>query len=88
MKRADWKCKMESMDSRIPKKPKKVSWIDKHCVLCKKHGGSHKSHSTRDRRHIIKTILASKRMGAQVCPMKEKESKGVNFAQVFHRTST
>ncbi len=38
-KGAEGKCKMESIDSRIPKKPKKVSWTDKHCVLCKKHGG-------------------------------------------------
>eukprot|EP00804_Cyclotella_cryptica_P029687 CCRYP_018704-RA/>CCRYP_018704-RA protein AED:0.47 eAED:0.47 QI:0/-1/0/1/-1/1/1/0/102 len=22
-----------------PKKPKKVGWTEKHCVLCKKHGG-------------------------------------------------
>eukprot|EP00804_Cyclotella_cryptica_P020188 CCRYP_010891-RB/>CCRYP_010891-RB protein AED:0.39 eAED:1.00 QI:0/0/0/1/0/0/3/0/376 len=47
-KGADQKRKMESMDSRIPKKPKKVGWTDKHCVLCKKHRGPHKSHNTRD----------------------------------------
>ena len=38
-KRADGKCKMESMDSYIPKKPKKVGWTEKHCVLCKKPVG-------------------------------------------------
>ena len=37
---------MESMDSRIPKKAKKEGWTEKHCVLCKKHGGAHKSHNT------------------------------------------
>eukprot|EP00804_Cyclotella_cryptica_P020546 CCRYP_003388-RA/>CCRYP_003388-RA protein AED:0.04 eAED:0.06 QI:0/0/0/0.5/0/0/2/0/134 len=40
---ADQKRKMESMDSHTPKKPKKVGWTKKHCVLCKKHGGLHKS---------------------------------------------
>ena len=29
---------MESSDSRIPKKAKKVGWSDKHCALCEKHG--------------------------------------------------
>ena len=38
-KGAEGKRKMESIDSRIPKKPKKVGWTDKHCELCKKHGG-------------------------------------------------
>eukprot|EP00804_Cyclotella_cryptica_P011700 CCRYP_020713-RA/>CCRYP_020713-RA protein AED:0.12 eAED:0.73 QI:0/0/0/1/0/0/2/0/369 len=32
-KGADMKREMESMDSRIPKKPKKVGWTEKHCVL-------------------------------------------------------
>eukprot|EP00804_Cyclotella_cryptica_P013652 CCRYP_018765-RA/>CCRYP_018765-RA protein AED:0.43 eAED:0.43 QI:0/-1/0/1/-1/1/1/0/263 len=45
-KGAEQKWKMESMDSHIPKKPKKVGWTEKHCVLCKKHGGPHKSHNT------------------------------------------
>ncbi len=40
LKGAEGKCKMESISSRIPKKPKKVGWINKHCVLCKKHGGA------------------------------------------------
>jgi len=44
-KGAEGKCKMESIDSRILKKPKKVGWTDKHCVLCKKHGGAFKSHN-------------------------------------------
>eukprot|EP00804_Cyclotella_cryptica_P019284 CCRYP_006162-RA/>CCRYP_006162-RA protein AED:0.40 eAED:0.73 QI:0/0/0/1/0/0.5/2/139/216 len=53
-KGAEQKRKMESMDSRIPKKPKKVGWTKKHCVLCKKHGGPHKSHNTRDCRRYNK----------------------------------
>ena len=45
---AGGKCKMESINSCIPKKPKKVGWTNKHCVLCKKHGGMHKSHNRHD----------------------------------------
>ena len=47
-KGAEQKHKMESEDSHIPKKPKKVGWTEKHCMLCKKHGGAHKTHTTRD----------------------------------------
>ena len=39
LKGAEGKHKMESIDSLIPKKLKTVGWTDKHCVLCKKHGG-------------------------------------------------
>jgi hypothetical protein len=45
---AEGKCKMESMDSHIPKKPKQVGFSDKQCALCKKHGGPYKSHNTHD----------------------------------------
>jgi len=46
-KGAEGKCKMESIDSRIPKS-KELGFSNKHCTLCKKHGGSHKLHNTRD----------------------------------------
>ena len=46
-KGAEGKHKMESLDSCIPKKLK-VGFSDKHCALCKKHGGPYKSHYTRD----------------------------------------
>ena len=36
LKGAEGKCKMESIDSRIPKKSKQVGFSDKHCALCKK----------------------------------------------------
>ena len=45
-KGAEGKHKMESIDSRIPKKSKQVGFSDKHCALCKKHGRPHKSHNT------------------------------------------
>jgi len=47
-KGAEGKCRMESIDSRIPQKSKQVGFSDKQCALCKKHGGQHKSHNTRD----------------------------------------
>jgi hypothetical protein len=47
-KGAEGKHKMESINSRISKKSKQVSFSKKHCALCKKHGGPHKSHNTRD----------------------------------------
>ena len=37
-KGAEGKRNAESIHSLIPKKPKKVGWTNKHCVLCKKHG--------------------------------------------------
>ena len=36
------KCKMESNNYQIPKKPKNVGWTNKRCILCKKHGGIQK----------------------------------------------
>ena len=39
-KGADSKRKAESNNSRNPKKAKK-GWTEKHCSLCKKHGGVH-----------------------------------------------
>jgi len=47
-KGADGKCRMESIDSRIPKKSKQVGFSDNQCALCKKHGGPHKLLNTRD----------------------------------------
>ena len=47
-KGAEGKRKMESIDSCIPKKSKQVGFSNKHCALCKKNGGPHKSHNTRD----------------------------------------
>eukprot|EP00804_Cyclotella_cryptica_P019467 CCRYP_006635-RA/>CCRYP_006635-RA protein AED:0.43 eAED:0.43 QI:0/-1/0/1/-1/1/1/0/105 len=71
------------MDSRIPKKPKKVGWTKKHCVLCKKHGGLHKSHNTHDCRCYNKDgTLIKKNGGAGKPNSKERKSEGANFAQI------
>ena len=65
-KGAEGECKMESIDSRIPKKSKQVGFSKKHCSLCKKHGGPHKLHNTHDCRNTMPTVLLSKGMGVQV----------------------
>ena len=45
-KGTDTKQKMESIDPCIPKKAQK-GWTEKHCSLCKKHGGAHTMHNTK-----------------------------------------
>eukprot|EP00804_Cyclotella_cryptica_P022246 CCRYP_017937-RA/>CCRYP_017937-RA protein AED:0.57 eAED:1.00 QI:0/0/0/1/1/1/2/0/259 len=83
-KGVDQKCKMESMDSRIPKKPKKVGWTKKHCVLCKKHGGRRKSHDMCDCHRYNKDNTPIKKNGGAVKPhSKERKLEGVNFAQIL-----
>ena len=82
-KGAEGKRKMESIDSRIPKKPKKVGWTDKHCVLCKKHGGPFKSHNTRDCRRFNKDGTPIKNRGGASKPQASKKGpEGANFAQL------
>jgi hypothetical protein len=82
-KGAEQKRKMESEDSRIPKKPKKVGWTEKHCVLCKKHGGAHTTHNTRECRRYNKDGTLVKKLGSTTKPhSKERKSEGVNFAQI------
>ena len=71
-KGADQKCKMELVDSRIPKKSKKEGWTEKHCVLCKKHGGHTKVTTHVTATIITRTVLLSRKMGAQVSPIPKK----------------
>eukprot|EP00804_Cyclotella_cryptica_P027897 CCRYP_003796-RA/>CCRYP_003796-RA protein AED:0.34 eAED:1.00 QI:0/0/0/1/1/1/2/0/430 len=87
-KGADQKHKMDSMDSRIPKKPKKGGWTEKHCILCKKHEGPHKSHNTRDCRCYNKDgTLIKKNGGAGKPHAKERKPEGANFAQIVRAES-
>jgi hypothetical protein len=37
-------------DARVPKKTR----TEKHCSLCKKHGGAYTTHNTHDCRHFVK----------------------------------
>jgi hypothetical protein len=83
-KGAEKKCMMESQDSHIPKKPKKVGWTEKHCMQCRKHGGVHKTHITRDCRRYNKDGTPIKKNGSACKPhSKERKLEGVNFAQIF-----
>ena len=78
------KRKMELMDSHIPKKPKKVTWSEKHCVLCKKHGGPHKSHNTCACHRFNKDGTPIKKNGGAGKPhFKERKEEGINFAQII-----
>ena len=94
-KGAGEKRKMESMDSRIPKKQKVVTFSDKYCTLCKKHGGPHKTHNTRDCRRFNSDGTPTKRNGGAGNTQKsghsgkqrshDKKREGANFAQIIRK---
>ena len=94
-KGAEVKCKMESIDSRIPKKSKQVGFSDKHCALCKKHGGPHKSHNTRDCRKYNSDGTPTKRKGGGGGARKSghtnrnrsntTDCEGANYAQLIRK---
>jgi hypothetical protein len=64
-KGAEGKCKMESIDSLIPKKSKQVDFSDKHCAIYKKYGWPYKSHNTHDCRKFNPDSTPIKRNKAQ-----------------------
>ena len=69
-----------------PKKAKK-GWTEKHCSLCKKHGGTHTTHNTKECRHYNKDG-SHKKAGGTPKPNKPASGKdGMNFAQLI-RTKT
>ena len=92
-KGAEGKQKMESIDSRIPKKSKQVGFSEKQCALCKKHGGPHKSHNTRDCRKYNTDGTPTKRNGgagsaqtnghADKNHSNQRELAGANYAQII-----
>ena len=75
---AEGKYKMESMDSCIPKKPKKVGWTGKNYVHFKKHGGQFKSHNTHDCCCFNKDGTLTKGHGGTGRPKKERKRKGMS----------
>ena len=87
------KRKMESSDSRIPKKQKSVTFSEKYCALCKKHGGPHKSHNTRDCRRFNPDGTRVKKHGGAVSKgghanrhrSKDNQREGANFAQLIRK---
>jgi hypothetical protein len=94
-KGAEGKRKMESIDSRIPKKSKQVGFSEKHCALCKKHGGPHKSHNTRDCRKYNADGTPIKRNGGAGSARKNghydknrsntRDREGANYAQIIRK---
>jgi hypothetical protein len=92
-KGAEGKCKMESIDSHIPQKPKKVGFSDKQCILCKKHGRPYKSHNTRDCCKFNLNGTPIKKNGGAGSTQrnghtdkhhsKDRECKRANFAQII-----
>ena len=85
-KGADSKRKAESNDSCNPKKAKK-GWTEKHCSLCKKHGGAHTTYNTKECRRYNKD-KSHKMAGGMPKPNKPASGKGgMNFAQLI-RTET
>jgi len=62
-KAAEGKCRMESIESRIPKKSKQVGFSDNQFALCKKHGRPHNLHNTCDCRKYNPNGTPIKRNG-------------------------
>ena len=82
-KGAHSKRKEESNDSHNPKKAKK-GWTEKHCSLCKKHGGMHTTHNSKECRCYNK-VGSHKKAGVAPKPNKPASGKdGMNFAQLIH----
>ena len=76
----------KSNDSHNPKKAKK-GWKEKHCSLCKKHGGMHTTHNTKECRRYNRDGSHKKARGMPK-PTKPPSGKdGMNFAQLI-RTET
>ena len=92
-KGAEGKRKMESIDSRIPKKSKQVGFSEKHCALCKKHGRPYKSHNTCDCRKYNPDGTPNKRNGGAGSTRRNvhsdknhsnpREREGANYAQII-----
>ena len=74
-------------------KVKQVGFIDKHCALCKKHGGPHKSHNTRDCRKYNTDGTPIKRNGGASSARRNghhdknrsnmRDCEGANYAQLI-----
>ena len=92
---AEGKCRMESIDSRIPKKCKQVGFSDKQCALCKNHGGPHKSLNTHNCHKYKPDGTPIKRNGGTGSAQRnghtdrnrsnQRECKGANYAQIIRK---
>jgi hypothetical protein len=92
-KGAEGKRKMESIDSRIPKKSKQVGFSNRHCALCKKHGGPQKLHNNHDCCKYNTNGTPVKRNGGASSARRNghhnknrsnmRDCKGANYAQLI-----
>ena len=75
---------MKLIDSLIPNKACKelVHWIDKHCSLCKKHGGVHIMHNMCDCNWYISSGTSKKSSGSARPHQKDHNPQGANFVQI------
>jgi hypothetical protein len=84
-KGADNKRKMASIEARVPKKAKK-GWTEKHCSLCKKHGGAHTTHNTKECRRYNSDRTSKKAAASKPKSDKPAHDKtGMNYAQIIHQ---
>jgi hypothetical protein len=84
--RADSKRKMESIDCQILKKACKelVHWTDKHCSLCKKHGGMHTMYNTW-KCYRYNSYWSPKKSSDSAGPcQKDCNPQDANFKQIIH----
>jgi hypothetical protein len=81
-KGTDSKRKTESKDSRPPKKAKK-GWTEKHCSLCKKHGGVHTTHNTKECRRYNSDGTRKKTVNNPKADKPSRDKDGMNFAQII-----
>jgi hypothetical protein len=85
--------RMKWIDSRTPKKSKRVGFSGKQCALCKKHGGPHKLHNTCDCHKYNPDSTLIKRNGGAGSTQRNgqtdknhsnrRERKGAIFAQII-----
>ena len=83
-KGSDLKRKMDSIKARIPKKARK-GWTNKHCSLCKKHGGMHTMHNTKECSFYNNDGTQNKSARKPKANKPSREKIGQNYAQIFHQ---
>jgi hypothetical protein len=88
-KKTEKKRKMESINSRIPKRQKRQgTWSEKQGSLCQEHGGLYKTQDTHDCKmwnpdgSLVKNKHDSKKGKSNYS---DKSPKGANFAQIISK---
>jgi hypothetical protein len=70
---------------RVPKKVR-FEKLEKHCELCKKHGGAHTTHNTRDCRRYKKDRIEKSSFCAAKKGRKKNYPVNQNFAQLTKKS--